>query len=83
MQIEWRNKARKQLKKLRNPQAAQRILAAIEGFAAGHPCDVKPLIDHAYSHRLRVGEFRILMTVSAVVEICWVEEVKRRDERTY
>ena len=82
MHIEWRNKARKQLKRLRNPQAVWRILAAIEAFAAGEPCDVKALVNHAYSHRLRVGEFRVLMTVDAVVEIGWIEEVKKRDERT-
>lgn len=83
MRIEWRNKARKQLKTLRNPQAVGRILSAIEDFADGRPCDVKALVNHAYSHRLRVGEFRVLMTVQSVVEICWVEEVKKRDERTY
>jgi mRNA interferase RelE/StbE len=83
MRIEWRNKARKQLKKLRNPQAVGRILSAVEDFADGRPCDVKALVNHAYSHRLRVGEFRVLMTVQSVVEICWVEEVKKRDERTY
>jgi mRNA-degrading endonuclease RelE of RelBE toxin-antitoxin system len=83
MRIEWRNKARKQLKKLRNPQAVGRILSAVEDFADGRPCDVKALVNHTYSHRLRVGEFRVLMTVQSVVEICWVEEVKKRDERTY
>ncbi|MGB5736599.1 MAG: hypothetical protein WBM40_19390, partial [Thiohalocapsa sp.] len=41
MQIEWRNKARKQLKKLRNPLAVPRILTAIEDFAAGKACDVE------------------------------------------
>jgi mRNA-degrading endonuclease RelE of RelBE toxin-antitoxin system len=83
MHIEWRNRARKQLKRLRNPQAVGSILAAIEAFAAGEPCDVKALVNHAYSHRLRVGKFRVLMTVDAVVEIGWIEEVKKRDERTY
>lgn len=83
MQIEWRNKARKQLKKLRNPLAVRRILTAIEDFAAGRACDVKTLVDHAYTHRLRVGDFRVLMTIDVVVEISWIEEVRKRDERTY
>ncbi|KAA6184651.1 type II toxin-antitoxin system RelE/ParE family toxin [Thiohalocapsa marina] len=82
MQIEWRNKARKQLRNLRNTQADARILAAIDAFSAGEPCDVKPLVNHAYSHRLRVGEFRVLMTVDAVIEISWIDEAKKRDERT-
>jgi mRNA-degrading endonuclease RelE of RelBE toxin-antitoxin system len=83
MRIEWRNKARKQLRKLGNPEVTRSILAAIEDFAAGKPCDVKALVNHAYSHRLRVGAFRVLMTVDTVIEVSWIEEVKKRDERTY
>ena len=63
VQIEWRNKARKQLKKLRNPLAIPRILTVIEDFAAGKACDVEALVDHADTHRLRVGDFRVLMTI--------------------
>jgi mRNA-degrading endonuclease RelE of RelBE toxin-antitoxin system len=83
VQIEWHNKARKQLKKLNNPQAVRRILAAIEEIAAGGPCDVKTLTDQSYSHRLRVGDFRVFMTIDSIIEISWIEEVKKRDERTY
>lgn len=83
MQIEWQNKARKQLKKLGNPQAVGRILAAIEDYAAGKPCDIKALTDHEYTHRLRTGDYRVLMTVDSVIEISLIEEVKKRDERTY
>lgn len=83
MQIEWQNKARKQLKKLGNPQAVGRIMAAIEDYACGKPCDIKELVNHKYTHRLRVGDFRVLMTVDAVIEVSLIEEVKKRDERTY
>jgi mRNA interferase RelE/StbE len=83
MQIEWKNKARKQLKKLGNQQAAGRIISAIEDYAEGRPCDIKALVDHEYTHRLRVGDYRVLMTVDAVIEVSLIEEVKKRDERTY
>jgi len=77
------HRSRKQLRKLRNPEATRSILAVIEDFAAGKPCDVKALVNHAYSHRLRVGAYRVLMTVDTVVEVSWIEEVKKRDERTF
>ncbi len=83
MEIEWRNKARKQLRKLGNPQAVSRIVAAIEDFAEGRPCDIKALVDHIYTHRLRAGDYRILMSVDNTIEIALIEEVRKRDERTY
>lgn len=69
--------------KLRNPLAIPRILTVIEDFAAGKACDVEALVDHADTHRLRVGDFRVLMTIDVMVEISWIEEVRKRDERTY
>jgi mRNA-degrading endonuclease RelE of RelBE toxin-antitoxin system len=33
--------------------------------------------------RLRVGAYRVLMTVDTVIEVSWIEEVKKRDGRTY
>ena len=83
MRIEWRNRARKQIKKIADRKTKLRIFSAIESFAAGKPCDVKLLTGHRYTHRLRVGKFRVLMTVGQEIEVAWIEEVKKRDERTY
>ena len=83
MRIEWQNKARKQIKKLGNPQAVLRILTAIDDYAAGKACDIKALSEHEYTHRLRVGDYRVLMVVDEAIEISLIEEVKKRDERTY
>ncbi len=83
MKIEWRNRARKQIKKLADRKVVEKIFSAIEDYAAGKPCDIKALSAHQYTHRLRVGRYRVLMTVESVVEICWIEEVKKRDEHTY
>jgi mRNA-degrading endonuclease RelE of RelBE toxin-antitoxin system len=83
MQIEWRNRARKQLRKLGDRQTKERILAAIEAYAAGYPADVIALVGHEYTHRLRVGSYRVLMTVDQTIEVSIIEEVRKRDDRTY
>ncbi len=41
------------------------------------------LINHEYTHRLRVGDWRILFNVFEEISIAGIEEVKKRDERTY
>lgn len=41
------------------------------------------LTNHAYGYRLRVGHYRVLFNVLVVVEVVSIEEVKKRDERTY
>lgn len=83
MQIEWQNRARKQLRKLGDRQTQERILAAIEDYAAGYRADVISLVDHDDTHRLRVGPYRVLMTVDQTIEVSIIEEVRKRDDRTY
>jgi mRNA-degrading endonuclease RelE of RelBE toxin-antitoxin system len=41
------------------------------------------LTNHTHGHRLRVGNYRVLFNVLATVEVINIEEVKKRDERTY
>ena len=84
MQIEWRNKARKQLKKLKDRQVIKRILGAVEALEMGQEnIDLKPLVNYEYTHRLRVGNYRVFSNIDEVIEVTFVEEVKKRDERTY
>jgi mRNA interferase RelE/StbE len=45
--------------------------------------NVKRLRSHDYDYRLRVGNYRVFFDVEKTVEIVWIEEVKKRDERTY
>ncbi len=50
--------------------------------------DVKRLVNHIYDYRLRVGNYRVLFNLtekSLDIEIgdISVEEIKKRDERTY
>ncbi|BBP44558.1 type II toxin-antitoxin system RelE family toxin [Thiosulfativibrio zosterae] len=84
MQVEWKNKARKQLKKLNNPQVISRILRGIDALESDQPnIDLITLTNHEYSHRLRVGDYRVFLNIDEVIEIAFIEEVKKRDERTY
>jgi mRNA-degrading endonuclease RelE of RelBE toxin-antitoxin system len=44
---------------------------------------VKALTDHEYGFRLRVGNYRVFFDFDGEIRIVSVEEVRRRDERTY
>ena len=45
--------------------------------------NIKHLKNHKYEYRLRIGNYRILFNFDDVVKIISIEEVKKRDERTY
>ena len=38
---------------------------------------------HRFDYRLRVGRYRVLFNYADVVKIIEIQEVKKRDERTY
>ncbi|KAF7597972.1 MAG: cytotoxic translational repressor of toxin-antitoxin stability system [Candidatus Dactylopiibacterium carminicum] len=81
--INWTTKAAKQLRKLdRQHQVA--ILDAVSGLA-GMPDsqNVKALTNHQFGYRLRVGGFRVIFDWDSGVRVVEVQEVRKRDERTY
>ena len=45
--------------------------------------NVKALVKHAYGYRLRVSNYRVFFDFEGAVRIVSIEEVKKRDERTY
>jgi mRNA-degrading endonuclease RelE of RelBE toxin-antitoxin system len=45
--------------------------------------NVKTLTNHEYGYRLRVGNYRVFFDFDGEVRIVSIEEVRRRDERTY
>lgn len=60
------------------------ILDAVEQLAAMPNCqNVKALNDHDYGYRLRVGGYRVLFDWDGAIRIVEIQEVKKRDERTY
>ena len=45
--------------------------------------NVKALTNHEVGYRLRVGNYRIFFDFDGAVRIVSIEEVRKRDERTY
>lgn len=85
MLVQWKPRAAKQLKKLKDPVVIKRIyckVAELELFP--DTSGVKSLVNHVYAYRLRAGDYRVFFNVlDNGVEVISIEEVKKRDERTY
>lgn len=81
--IEWKIKAIKQLRKI-HPVQQKAIRNAVDLLADFPNCSgVKALTNHKYGYRLRVGSYRVFFEHADTVKIVTIEEVKKRDERTY
>jgi mRNA interferase RelE/StbE len=84
MKVIWQPKALKQLKKVGDQIIQERILLAARGLGEFPDVpNIKKLMKHEYGYRLRVGNWRILFNAFDEVSIVSIEEVKKRDERTY
>lgn len=82
--IQWTPRAAKQLRKL--PRTAQvAIRDAVGKKLAKFPrcIGVKALTHHEYGYRLRVGRYRVFFDFDGSIQLARIEEVKKRDERTY
>ncbi|MCF6179973.1 MAG: type II toxin-antitoxin system RelE/ParE family toxin [Geopsychrobacter sp.] len=82
--IEWHNKARKQLKKLpRNYQLA--IVEAVDVLEQPQIewRNVVELKNHSCDCRMRVGRYRVLFDYDDGIRVVAIQEVRKRDERTY
>lgn len=82
--IDWQPRALRQLRKL-DAQASQQIREAVTGELAdlSKARNVKALTNHKYGYRLRVGSYRVFFEFDGTVRIVSIEEVRKRDERTY
>ncbi|WP_324292879.1 type II toxin-antitoxin system RelE/ParE family toxin [uncultured Desulfobacter sp.] len=81
-QIKWRKKALRQLRKIKNITTRSAIKNAVGSLTDFPNCqNVKRLVNHPFDYRLRIGNWRVLFTES--LEIINIEEVKKRNERTY
>lgn len=82
-EIQWTRKAVKQLRKI-TPNDQRRLYDAVQALAFMPDVqNVKALVHHAYSYRLRVGHYRVLFDWDGGIQIVSIEEVKKRDEHTY
>jgi mRNA interferase RelE/StbE len=82
--IDWQPKALRQLRKI-DARAAKQIRDAVstELVDLAKARNVKALTNHEYSYRLRVGNYRVFFDHDGAVRIVSIEEVRKRDERTY
>ena len=84
-EIQWKPKATKQLMKLDHQvrvQIRDEVGSKLSVFP--HCTGVKALTDHPYGYRLRVGNYRVLFDVEgSAARVVSIEEVRKRDERTY
>ena len=82
--INWLPKALRQLRKI-EPSQATKIRSSVseELRDLSQARHVKALKDHPYGYRLRVGNFRVFFEYDGTVHIVTIEEIRKRDERTY
>jgi len=84
MEIEWKKKATKQLRKIGTQKTRANIFDKTEELSSWPDVkNVKPLKNQKYPFRLRVGDYRVFFEAKTTIEILFIEEVKIRDERTY
>lgn len=81
--ITWSTKAIKQLLKVNKPEQIAIKNAAGELATMPESRNVKALTNHKYQYRLRVGNYRVFFNFDGAVRIVYIEEVRKRDERTY
>lgn len=81
--IKWARKASKQLMKLNKADQGRIYDAASKLSAMPNVQNVKSLAANKYGYRLRVGNYRVLFDWDGAIKIVNIEEVRRRDERTY
>lgn len=81
-EIKWTVKALKQLRKIKDREEQIKIYDAVSELKNFPQCrNVKKLKGHENLYRLRVGRWRVIFSES--LTIITIEEVKKRDERTY
>ena len=84
-EIIWHNRARRQIKKIPK-HFREAIFDCVDQLAAFPECeqlDITKLRKHRYDYRLRVGRYRVLFNHDYGIKIVEIQEVKKRNERTY
>lgn len=81
--VTYSKKAARQLRKLQ-PSDSKTVRDECNKLANMPGCtNVKALVNHEHQYRLRVSNFRVFFDFDGVARIVSIEEVKKRDERTY
>ncbi len=82
-EIAWNKRAVKSMKRI-DREETEHIYRAVQDLRNWPNCKkTAALVNHEYAYRLRVGRFRVFFNIEDMIRIVWIEEVKKRDERTY
>lgn len=82
--INWQPKALRQLRRIDAPAVKQiRTAVNTELVDLSQARNVQALTNHEFGYRLRVGDYRVLFDFDGAVRIVSIEQVRKRDERTY
>lgn len=79
--IHYKPKAIRQLRKINDRESIRTAIKDLENMPNCN--NVIRLTNHQYNYRLRVGRFRVFFEFDGVLKIISIEEVKKRNERTY
>ena len=79
--IYWSRKAAKQLFSLHPLHQVRDAVNRLERMPDVR--EVKRLRSHQCGYRLRVGRYRVLFDWDGTVRVVSIQEVRKRDERTY
>ncbi len=79
--IIYQPKAIKQLSKIPTNKIIRDKIANLSNMPNCQ--NVKKLSNHQYDYRLRVGNYRVLFNYDGYISIVSIEEVKKRNDRTY
>jgi mRNA-degrading endonuclease RelE of RelBE toxin-antitoxin system len=81
--IHWTRKAVKQLLRLHSYHQHQVRDAVLALERMPDTTHVKALVNYSHAYRLRVGHYRVLFDWDGDIHVVSIQEVKKRDERTY
>ncbi len=79
--IEWKPSALRQLRKIKNHEKRNLIYDAVDTLKYFPQCSNIKKLKGRNEYRLRVSNWRVIFTNS--LKILYIEEVKKRNERTY
>jgi mRNA-degrading endonuclease RelE of RelBE toxin-antitoxin system len=79
--IEWKPKALRQIRKIRNQETKKLIYDAVDTLKYFPQCSNIKKLKGRNEYRLRVSHWRVIFTDS--LKILYIEEVKKRNEHTY
>ena len=78
--IQWRTSTKKDLRKL-PPREVERVLAEVESLAEEpFPHGSEQLAGTEHTHRIRVGDYRVVYEVSARSKIVEIQRVRHRKD---